>query len=165
MKAEQMSAEILNGRPWTSVGPPVGLFHPVFDQFSEYMEETSPRYRTASSIGDDDILMSVDDAFSFMRASSEFYVTEQSGWVDNDRLIGRVEAVLPTLSRLLGVTLGGVKNSDLTEPDARATTWTPIGSDGTVIIAEFTLEPGIGGDPRTQVQRSYARTCSLPEVG
>lgn len=158
-----MSAEILNGRPWTSAGPPVGLFHPVFDQFRGYMQEPTPGYRTASS-SDDDNLMSVDDAFSFMRASSEFYVTEQSGRAENNRLIGRVEAVLPTLSRLLGVNLVRVRNSDLTEPDARATTRTPAGGDGILTIAEFKLEPGINGDAKTQAQQSYARTCSLPEV-
>jgi hypothetical protein len=163
MEAQQKCAEILSGRPWTSVGPPVGLYHPVFDQFRDYMQETTPTYRTASSPDDHDSI-SIEAAFDFMRASSEFYTTEQSGWVSDPRHIGRVEAILPSLNKLLGVNLARVKNSDLTVPDGRATTRTPSGDDAILTMAEYKLEPGIGGDPKTQVQQSYARACSLPEV-
>jgi hypothetical protein len=69
MQSRQDYAEILNGRPWTSSGPPVGLYHPVFDRFLAYFEESTLGYRIASSADPDGSTPSVDDAFSFMRAS------------------------------------------------------------------------------------------------
>ena len=166
MESRQGAAQILNGRPWTSSGPPVGLYHPVFDNFFDYFKEPSPRCKTASSTdGDsDNTLMSVDDVFSFMRASSEYYRVERSGQVDEGPPIGRVEAVLPVLARLLGVSLVRVANADLTEPDARATTPTLGGCEGLLALIEFKLESGVGGDGKVEVQQSYARTCSLPDV-
>jgi len=78
MKLWQDAAEILNGRPCTSSGPPVGLYHSVFDLFFEYFNESTLEYRTAPSANSDDSTSSTDDAFGFMRASSAFYNVEQS---------------------------------------------------------------------------------------
>jgi hypothetical protein len=165
MSLQQDKAEILNGRPWTSSGPPVGLYHPVFDRFCEYFTEPTPEYKTASSASIDDSVPSIDDVFSFMRASSEFYEAESKGSrVDGEPPIGRTEAILPTLERLLGVNLHRIRNADGTEPDATATAKMPAGHDGRLTIIELKLESGVGGDGKTQAQQSYARTCSLPDV-
>jgi hypothetical protein len=164
MQSRQDYAEILNGRPWTSSGPPVGLYHPVFDRFYAYFDEPTPEYRIASSADPDHSTPSVDDAFSFMRASSEFYEVEKSGRVNEGPPTGRVEAVLPAFSRLLCISLPRVRNTDGTEPDARATAKTPAGDDGPLAVIEIKLESGIGGDAKIQAQQSYARICSLPEV-
>jgi hypothetical protein len=164
MQSRQDYAEILNGRPWTSSGPPVGLYHSVFDRFCAYFDEPIPEYRTASSADPDDSTPSVDDAFGFMRASSEFYEVEKSGRVNESPPTGRVEAVLPAFSRLLCISLPRVRNTDGTEPDARATAKTPAGDDGPLAVVEIKLESGIGGDAKIQAQQSYARICSLPEV-
>jgi len=156
METQQIAAEILNGRPWTSAGPPVALYHPVFDQF---MQEPVPKYKTATDPFDS---IKIDDAFLFMRLSSEFYVTEKSGPVYDSRLIGRVDLILPVLNRLLGVTTT-LRTKD-SESDGRVVVRTPSGDYGISTIVEVKLEPGIGGDGKTQVQQSYARACSLPEV-
>ncbi len=155
----QKAQEYSEGRPWNVSGPPVGLFHPIFDQFIDYFNDPSPNYRTASSADDvNNMMPSTDEVFSFMRASSEFYEEEQS------RNPGRMETVLPALRSLLGVDLLRVRNVDQTEPDAQVTTPTSIGTDGLISVFEFKLEPGIGGDAETQAQRSYGRTCSLSKV-
>ncbi|KAM6489346.1 hypothetical protein JOM56_015247 [Amanita muscaria] len=163
MKSQQDYAEILNGRPWTSSGPPVGLYHPVFDRFLAYFEESTLGYRTASSADPDDLTPSVDDAFRFMRASSEFYKVKRSARVDESPPTGRVEAVLPALSRLLCTSLPQVINADGTGPDAWAAATTPAGDYVPLAVVEIKLELGIGGDAKTQAQQSYARICSLPE--
>jgi hypothetical protein len=162
MRSQQEYAEILNGRPWDRSGPPVGLYHPVFDRFLAYFEETMPVYRTASSADSDDSMPNIDDALSFMRASSQLYDVEMSGRVDESPPTGRVEAVLPVFERLLGIPLPRVTNADGSEPDARATARTPACDDGLLAVIEFTLESGIDG--KTHIQQSYARTCSLPEA-
>ncbi|KAF8331812.1 hypothetical protein F5887DRAFT_994791 [Amanita rubescens] len=167
MQIRQESAEILNGRPWIRSGPPVGLYHPVFNRFFAYFEETTPRYRTASSVDPDESMPSMDDAFSFMKASSHFYVVEQSGRVDESPPSGRVEAVLPIFSRLLGTSLPRVKNSDLTEPDARAIVRTLTGHNALSALVELKLEPGIGGDAKTQhepIRSSSCSPCFLVEI-
>ena len=127
MQSRQDYAEILNGRPWTSSGPPVSLYHPVFDRFRAYFDEPTPEYRTASSADPDDSTPSVDDDFSFMRASSEFYEVEKSGRVNESPPTGRVEVVLLTFSCLLCISLPRIRNADGTEPDAGATAKTPAG--------------------------------------
>jgi hypothetical protein len=164
MKSQQTQAEILNGRPWTSSGPPVGLYHPVFDRFCEYFNAPTPEYQTAPSAGIDASGLSINDAFRFMRDSSEFYEVEKSSKVDEHPPTGRTEAVLPTFVRLLGIALPCVKNADGTEPDATAMAKTPAGHDARLAIVEIKLESGIGGDAKLQAQQSYARTCSLPDV-
>jgi len=162
MRSQQDYAEILNGRPWDRSGPPVGLYHPVFDRFLEYFKETTPGYRTVSPGDGDDSMPSIDDAFSFMKASSQFHDLERSGPVDQGPPTGRAEAVLPALSRLLGVSVPWTINSDGTEPGARVVARIPAGYDALSAIFELELESGIDG--KTRVQQSYARTCSLPEV-
>jgi len=113
MQSRQDYAEILNGRPWTSSGPPIGLYHPIFDRFCEYFNEPTPKYRTASLADPDDPTpASADDAFSFMRASSEFYKVEKSGRVDESPPTGRMEAALPAFSSLLCVSLPCVRDVD-----------------------------------------------------
>ena len=163
MQKGQEYSEILNGRPWNVSGPPVGLFHPIFDQFIAYFNDPLPNYRTASSADDVDNLMpSTDEVFSFMRASSEFYEEEQS---QKDEDPGRMEAILPTLRTLLGVDLFQMRNVGRTEPDAQVTTPTSIeGIDGLMGLFEVKLEPGIDGDAETQTQWSYGRTCSLSKA-
>lgn len=105
---------------------------------------------------------STDEAFTFMRACSAFYEEVRSG---NEGDPGRMEAVLPSLCSLLGVDLLRIRNVDQTEPDAQATTSSSIPEiDGLMSVFEFKLEPGIGGDAKTQAQRSYGRTCSLSKV-
>ena len=163
MEKAQEFSEILNGRPWNVSGPPVGLFHPIFDRFMDYFNDQSPNYRTASSAGNiDKSVPSTDKAFEFMRASSAFYEEEQSR---KDEDPGRMEAILPALCDLLDVDLHRVGNEDQTEPDAQVVTRTHIdGVDGLMGVLELKLEPGIGGDAETQTQRSYGRTCSLSKV-
>ena len=72
----------------------VGLYHPVFDRFFEYFNESTLEYRTAPSANSDDSTSSTDDAFGSMRASSASYNVEQSLRVNEDPSSGRVEAVL-----------------------------------------------------------------------
>ena len=162
MRLQQDYAEILNGRPWYRSGPPVGLYHPVFDRFLEYFKETTPRYRTASPGDGDDSLPSRDDALSFMKASSTPHDLERSGPVDQGPPTGRAETILPALSRLLGASLPWTINSDGTEPGARVVDRIPTGYNSLSALFELTLKSGFDG--KTRVQQSYARTCSLPEA-
>jgi hypothetical protein len=71
-----------------------------------------------------------------------------------------MESITPTLCKLLGVDL--LRNVDGTE--SASVTPTSTGIDGFMGIFEIKLEPGIGGDAKTQAERSYARTCSSSKV-
>ena len=156
MQKAQAFSEVLKGRPWNVSGPPVRLFHPIFDRFMDYFNDPSPNYRTASSADNVDKTMPLtDEVFAFMRACSEFYEEEQS-WKDEDP--GRMEAILPALRRLLGVALLRVKNVQVTTPSHIN------GINGLTAVLEVKLELGVGGDAETQTQRSYGRTCSLSKA-
>ena len=122
------SAEILNGRPWTSSGPLVGLYHPVFVNVSTNQHPSIEPLR-------------------------QIIPTTQQGRALMIRL-----AMLPALSRLLGISLPRVKHSD--EPDVMTTAKTLAGDDGLLTVVEVKFEPSIGGDAK--IQQFYART--LPEV-
>jgi hypothetical protein len=164
MAEKQKDAEILNGRPWTSSGPPVGLFHPIFDRFIEYLNEPAPGYKSASSLDSNDLRPTIGDVFGFMRACSEFYDVDERTAEDPLEVRGRVDSILPTLSRLLCNHPLRLVNSDAMKPDAVFSAKTSESQNVPAVILEVKLEEGISGDAKVQAHQSYARTFSLPDV-
>jgi hypothetical protein len=163
MAEKQKNAEILNGRPWTSSGPPVGLYHPIFDDFIKYLNESAPSY--GSSLNSDSQLPTIADVFEFMRVCSEFYDVKETTVKDEPEARGRVNSILPKLSHILCYqAYPYFMNSDGTKPDAIFHASTSEAQNVPAGILEVKLEAGISGDAKVQAQQSYARMLSLPDV-
>ena len=86
--SEQKNRAVLNGRPRiTTLPPPIGLFHPVFDSFQAEMKNHNP---------DPAIYQKVQD---LIIASADIYLTE------NDR----VQRIGPLLDEFLGQPFSNVQ--------------------------------------------------------
>ena len=80
---EQQNRSILNGRPATNYGPPIGLFHPVFDSFSSTITSTEPLPDNAATDTEGlTIYMRVERFFS---TCADIYKTEDSRLMINFR--------------------------------------------------------------------------------
>ena len=105
---EQQSRPVLNGRPATNYGPPIGLFHPVFDSFCSAITSTKPLPDNAATDMDTEGLTIYMRVERFFSTCADIYRTEDS----------RLKAVNDQLSELLGFRLivvqeDGVKSDGL----------------------------------------------------
>ena len=143
---EQQNRPVLNGRPATNYGPPIGLFHPVFDSFRSAITSTKPlpdNAATDTDTGELTIYMRVERFFS---TCADIYRTEDS----------RLKAVNDQLSELLGFRLvvvqeDGVKSDGLIIH--------PCGSSlAYLAILELKNEIGTGNaDPANQGSLAYRK--------
>ena len=143
---EQQNRPVLNGRPATNYGFPIGLFHPVFDSFRSAITSTKPLPDDAATDKDTGGLTIYMRVERFFSTCADIYSTE-----DN-----RLQAVIDHLSKLL--------EFDLVVVQAQG-----VKSDGVIIhpcgqslaylaILELKNEIGTGNaDPANQGSLAYRR--------
>ncbi|KAG6836982.1 hypothetical protein H0H93_016935 [Arthromyces matolae] len=82
-RTEQQKRPVLNGRPFENSGPPVGLFHPVFNNFRAMMDE-EPFYSDAATYS---------AAMDLVQKSAYIYENEAQ----------RLETIVECLDEFLGI--------------------------------------------------------------
>jgi hypothetical protein len=134
-KREQVHHPVLNGRPCHNFGPPIGLFHPVFDLFQIAMKTGGPFSAETYTL-----------VKAFCQASAEIYSNE-------DRRTEAIDKPLQTLldRRFLQVTESGVKSDGVI-------TQALGNSVAFIVVREIKNEIGTGSaDPYNQGSLSYRK--------
>jgi hypothetical protein len=145
----QIAYAIYDGRykeksPRTRVGPPVELFHPTFGHFLDEVEKK-----------EDSPPEVIRQTTEYMRKASAIYPSEDK----------RRDVLSPLLSKILGMHVQMVSNSDKTLPDGVVEFQVNIGGVAITILIEFKNESGDGAsDATTQSGLSFARTLVDPKV-
>ncbi|KZT02786.1 uncharacterized protein LAESUDRAFT_388704 [Laetiporus sulphureus 93-53] len=129
---------VLNGRPAQRVGPPIGLYHPVFDEFKEKLK------------GDGEISLDVRRLVrEFITASASVYQTKED----------RMKGIQHTLGKLVGGPLEKVVGEGFASDRvllAATNEWS-----AKILICEVKNEIGTGiVDPYTQACLAYQRYSS-----
>ncbi|KAG8713362.1 hypothetical protein FRC09_018798 [Ceratobasidium sp. 395] len=129
----------LNGRPLSHTGPPIGLYHPVFDQFTSQSDFVSP----SDSVGD------IPAAFY---AETDHLMTRSQELYENEA--ERESAIYMALKDLLEHDIIKVERGGAT-PDGAVLS----GNGGTCMIIEVENEIGAGGgsDPSIRGAISYTK--------
>ena len=135
-KSQQYKYPVLNGRPSTLYGPPIGLFHPVFDMMCSTIQNTDMRLPPQQ----------YEDTKEFLKVSSEIYGTGRS----------RLSEIKPALRRLLDGTFARVRSDDM-ESDG-VIMHPSCGENAYIVILEAKNEIGAGGsDPYNQVSLAFRK--------
>ncbi|CAE7172977.1 unnamed protein product, partial [Rhizoctonia solani] len=133
---DKVQVHILNGCPEKAVGPPIGLFHPVFDSFQQRIDSKSFEATP----------FQLEQTVQLITACQCLYNTETGSK-------GRIESLMPILDPLLGFQI-------------RVQEITGTKSDGVIssaygayyMIMEVMNEIGTGkSDPSTQGAVAYAK--------
>lgn len=136
--SQQKSAPVLNGRPFEYSGPPLGLYHPVFNAFEEGLK------------ADDPIPLDT-------RRYTRRYIEVSAGVYQNEA--ERMQASRSILDELFGGELHAVISTKV-ESDgvilATCVMW-----DGYILIFEMKNEIGTGNvDPFVQASLAYQKYIS-----
>jgi hypothetical protein len=132
-----------DGKPRTTVAPPIQLFHPVFAHFLDDIRDTcliSPDITRKTT--------------EFMRMASAIYSNEES----------RGAALTPLLRSILGFNIQKILNDDRTNADGAVELFADLGSF-LLYLQEHKNEIGDGAsDPSTQAGLSGGRYWVQPKV-
>ncbi len=135
-ESQQYKYPVLNGRPSTLYGPPIGLFHPVFDMMRATIQNANMPLPPQQ----------YEDTRELLSVSSEFYGTETS----------RLSRIKPTLHRLLKSMFVNVR-SERMESDG-VIQHPSCDGNAYVVILEAKNEIGEGGsDPYNQVSLAFRK--------
>ena len=137
LKKEQQNRPVLNGRPCHNFGPPIGLFHPIFDSFQAAKDDES-------------ILI---DAKTYASVRKLF---EASAHIYNDK-DKRIDSMDKHLLILLGTRFVGVPASGVLSDGVIIHSTGPY--NACLVVREVKNEIGTGSaDPYSQGSLSY-RKC------
>ncbi|KAI0296951.1 hypothetical protein B0F90DRAFT_1635421 [Multifurca ochricompacta] len=141
---EQKNRPLLNGRPINQFGPPIGLFHPVFNSFQAAMASKEPVRvdRQAHS-----------NLRKLLASCADLYTLE----------LPRVKTINIYLNALLGASLTSVSVPNTSTSADGVIIHTSCNSYAYLVIEEVKNEIGTGNaDPYTQASLSYRRYWGEP---
>jgi hypothetical protein len=138
LASEQKKVPLLNGRPFADSGPPIGLFHPVFNMFDKGLKSTDP------------IPLKICTAVrKYREVSTDFYYPDK----------GRKDAIQTYFPDLFGYELGDFGQRGVLSDGVIATY--SAKSHAYALIFEMKNEIGTGCiDPFQQVGRAYQKYWS-----
>lgn len=135
MKLQGTQYAMFNGRPASATGPPVALYHPVFDAFTNELDSTAELPTQTYALVND-----------LLEASQAMYPTELGP-------NSRTQSLRPILEKLLPPYLG-IREAPGTKSDGLIT----ARNGAPCMVMEINNEIGTGGsDPTVQGAISYAK--------